>query len=375
LRWWPYGLLLILALPFCGWAQGTTTFRSQSTVVLVPALVLDEKDNVVYGLTAEDFMIKDNGAEQTVHLDETLDSKPVSVVVAVQTSGRPAEILDGNCKRNPVDDPFPRKVIACTSPLRGVALMLEPFLQAPGSEMAIVSVDSQVKLRRGFTSDTAALAKELRDLPEGDSENATLDALRFSIDLLEHRPKEHRRVLVLISELRDHGSTTVTFDEIARRIIAMDAEFYAIAFSGNAASELADLVRSMGGAVLGPQRSESGPSFGSGPPSRGVGNLSLLPIIHGIAEEMKTNIPQGIADLTGGEYIVFGNAHGFDSALGGLANHAQNRYQLSFQASNPAPGPHKLEVYLARGIGARVVARTGYWPKPEERQLADPAAQ
>jgi hypothetical protein len=334
---------------------------------------VDETGHVVYGLTAEDFVVKDNGIEQKIRLDEESDGKPVSLVVAVQTSRRPAEVLGAtDCGRPNGEDPFGQKLNTCAGALRGVGWMLEPFLHAPGSEMALVSFDSRVKLRQGFTSDSAVVAKKLQNLPEGDTDNAILDALRYSIDLLEHRPPEHRKVLVLISELRDHGSNTVTFDEIARRITSLNAEFYAIAYSEPGGSELADLVRSMSGPILGgPQRNEPEVSAGSGgPPSRGVGNLSLLPLIHGIAEEMKRNIPQGIADLAGGEYIVFDNAHSFDGALGSLANHAQNRYQLSFQAYNPAPGPHKLEVFLSRGMGARVVARTSYWPKPQELQSA-----
>ena len=375
--------MLFLVLPVAGWAQGTTnpTFHAQSTLVLVPALVLDENGKVVFGLTAGDFLIKDNGKEQTVHLDEASDSKPVSLVVAVQTSRRSAEALGSSCGQPASDDPFAPRLAPCASALRGVGLMLEPFLLASGSEMAIVTFDSRVKLRQSFTSDTHTLAQQLSALPEGDSDNAILDALRYSLELLRHRPAEHRKVLVLISELRDHGSTTISFEEVARRITAMNAEFYAVAFSGDTAGGIADVLRDMSAPIFGGlQNIPAEPSTpGSGPPSRGVGNLGLMPLIHAVADRMKTNIPEAVAGLTGGEYIVFSNAHSFDVALGSLGNHAQNRYQLSFQAVNPAPGPHKLEVLLSQRIGARVVARTSYWPNPEiapsARQHGDPAAR
>jgi hypothetical protein len=77
---------------------------------------------------------------------------------------------------------------------------------------------------------------------------------------------------------------------------------------------------------------------------------------------MKTNVPQGIADLTGGEYIVFENTQNLNQALSRLSNYAHNRYQLSFQVSKPSPGLHRLEIGLRAPIGAKVFARAGYWP-------------
>jgi hypothetical protein len=94
------------------------------------------------------------------------------------------------------------------------------------------------------------------------------------------------------------------------------------------------------------------------------GNIggSVLPLVHQAIESMKANVPQGLADLTGGEYIVFENTHSLDEALSRLSNHAHNRYQLSFQVSQPAPGFHRLEVGLRAPIAAMVFARAGYWP-------------
>jgi hypothetical protein len=77
---------------------------------------------------------------------------------------------------------------------------------------------------------------------------------------------------------------------------------------------------------------------------------------------MHTNVPQAIANLTGGEYVLFHNSQGLDQALGMLANHAHNRYQLSFQVKAPAPGPHRIQVSLRDESAALVWARAGYWP-------------
>ena len=66
------------------WAQDEPAFRSQANIVLVPALVRDAAGHAVYGLGAKDFIIEDNGAQQTVHLDEDAQAEPLSIMVAIQ---------------------------------------------------------------------------------------------------------------------------------------------------------------------------------------------------------------------------------------------------------------------------------------------------
>jgi hypothetical protein len=56
------GILLAQDPPQPG--QQRPTFRSQSNVVLAPALVRDKKGGILYGLQAGDFIVEDDGAEQ-----------------------------------------------------------------------------------------------------------------------------------------------------------------------------------------------------------------------------------------------------------------------------------------------------------------------
>ena len=60
-RWMWIGFLLLAAMAL---AQEQPTFRTQSNVVLVPALVRDKSGEVVYGLEAKDFVIEDDGVVQ-----------------------------------------------------------------------------------------------------------------------------------------------------------------------------------------------------------------------------------------------------------------------------------------------------------------------
>jgi hypothetical protein len=444
-------------------AQETSVFRSQSTVVLVPTLVVaPSTGDIVYGLEAEDFLIRDNGIEQKVRLDDAPDSRPVSLIIVAQTGNHASAVLSGKDSGlgfslrpgmgsggGPAGGPGPggggaggpgggpggMPIGRQLSGLGGVALMTEDLLYVPGSEMALVTFDSQATLAQDFTPDSDQVTRKLRSLSEGDSGNAILDALHYSLNLLEKRPKEHRRVIFLICELHDHGSIASNFNDVVHQFLTTNTELYSVAFSGNAI-ELKNLVSGKasnvflgnlrsghfmgmggrggppgkggggggmggpGGGMGGPGGGMGGPGGGMGGPGGGMGGGSMaggaasvtgatgaggmsgagggmgmggpgmgpgsmnpiqmaIPFIGKAVEAMKINVPQGVADLTGGEYIVFSNTHNFEDALQTLGNHAHNRYQLSFQVKEPTPGLHKLDVYVAKR-DASVAARKGY---------------
>ena len=84
------------------------TIHSQSNVVAIPALVKSAQGEVVYGLTASDFVVEDDGVAQPVRMDEVAEGEPVSLVVAIQRGRR-------------ADFEFPR--------MRGLSSMLDPLLE------------------------------------------------------------------------------------------------------------------------------------------------------------------------------------------------------------------------------------------------------
>jgi VWFA-related protein len=355
-------LLLLSSILFAQQAE-PPTFRASTTDVLVPTLVTDDQGQVIFGLTAKDFVIRDNGVQRTVRMDESFSSKPVSMVVAVQTGGRAPAVIGSGCALQRATNEYERAAGKCNSTLHGIALSLETFVSQPGSEMALVSFDSSVKLRRDFTAEISQVTKALDTLPGGDSDSALLDALQFSLNMLKKRSPERRRVLVAISEQKDHGSRNVTLDEAAREIIASDVELYMVAYPPSFASTMSSVAKLFGPARSAPP-SSLGP-IGNQPAQTAAMSLDvmgLMSLLHSSSSEMDSNVPQAIANLTGGEYVLFHNEKGLDEALGNLANHAHNRYQLSFTVKDPEPGPHRLEVFLRDGSAARIYARAGYWP-------------
>jgi VWFA-related protein len=319
--------LLVFTFTLLSNAQEEPTFRTQSNVVLVPALVRNKSGSVIYGLKADDFVIADDGVPQTVRLEEAAETEPISLVVAVQVGRR-------------ADFELPR--------MRGLSTMLDPVFQEPGSEVALLTFDSKVRPLDTFTSDDATIARDLENLQPGDSGAAVLDAINEAVKLLDGVPQNRKRVLLLISETRDHGSFSATIDDLIKAIGNSNTVVYALAFSPSKSNVL-DTLRGNNNWDLHPEQTEM------------HSNPDLLAPFVLAAQAMRKNTAKAIAAQSGGEYEMFSSGKSFDAQMTTFSNHLHSRYLLSFQPSRPHPGLHMLSVKINGPREATVVARTSYW--------------
>lgn len=299
------------------------TFNARSNVVLVPTLVRDAKGNVVYGLQAKDFIIEDDGVEQAPSLDEAAEAEPVSVVIAVQ------------CGRRAWRE-FAR--------IRGLPSMLEPVLSQADTETALVFFDSKLNLAHDFTHNSDVIESDLKTLEAGDNGAAILDAVAYSVRLLNQRPEGRQRLLLLISETRDHGSHFAKLDDVVRLIGVANVAIYVLPFSPSL-SQVLDTER-------GSNRDEA--YWGAPPDIQG-------PLLMARAA-MKKNVSQAIASMSGGEYELFASRKGFETKMNSFANHVHNRYLLSFEPKSPRPGLHQIRVRLKDPArNETVLSRSNYW--------------
>jgi len=312
--------LLLFSLFVSSAPAQETTFHTQSNVVIVPTLIKDKKSKAVYGLETKDFLIEDEGVEQPVRLDETVDAEPVSVIVAIQTGGRAGY-------------EFPR--------IRGLGSMLEPILSGGETQVALVEFDSRVQLAQDFTESPQRIAEDLNQLKPGDGGAAILDAVKYSVDLLNQVPQGRQRVLLLISETRDHGSHSAQVDEVVKLIGDSNTVVYALPFSPGM-SNVFDTARGTNKGEM-----KAGPDL-------------LAPFVLAV-EGMRKNIPKTIAAMTGGEYELFKTRKSFETSMLGFDNHLHSRYLLSFVPQDPHPGLHKIRVRLRDAGSATVLARDSYW--------------
>ena len=322
---WSQILLLSIAMSLPAGAQDIS---ARSNLVPVPTLVLDEEGSNVFGLRQQDFVIEDDGIQQLVHLDEAAESKPLSLIVAVQC-GRRAKRELGR--------------------IQGLPAMLDPILNEPNSEAAVLFFDSKLTLARDFTNHADVIEDELSSVGAGDGGASVLDAIAYSARLLARRPGERERVLLLISETRDHGSRFTTLDEVVRLIGENNISVYAIPFSAYLSQQL-DVLR-------GTNQDEWTPY------------VDILEKLAAIRQAMKKNIPLTLTQLTGGEYRIFHTKKRFETDMIDLANHVHSRYALSFEPKNPHPGLHQIRVRLRDpSRKATVRYRSSYWMREEDAQ-------
>gem|GEM_PF-318771 len=308
----------------------TPTIRTKSNVVLVPTLVKDDRGEVIYGLTAKDFAILDDGVEQKVRLDDVPESEPVSLVVAVQRGGR-------------AGFEFER--------MRGLATMLQPLMEQGKTSVALVEFDSNVELITDFTGNAGTLDAYLKRMMGGNGGSAILDATMFSVNLLEAQPKEQRRVLLLISETRDHGSLSKLKDTVMA-IQNSNTVVYSLSFSPTV-SNFNDTMQGRNEAEV-------------------TNNMDFVgPVLMSVINAMKKNVPKTVAELTGGEYELFKSDKAFDSLMNSFDNHLNSRYLLSFDPKDPHTGMHTVKVGLRGPQKASVLARTGYWVQEDGVSLTD----
>jgi VWFA-related protein len=293
------------------------TIRVETSEVLVPTLVQMPSGEIVYGLGPSDFQLFDNGVQQQLHVDDDLDSEPVSVVVAGE-NGRMAALAFDKVNR--------------------LAPLIDLFLGDGSSEAALVTFDSKPQLVVPFTKNEDRFGAALQRIEPGDGGAAVFDTVGYAVKLLEDRPKDYRRVLLLISESRDHGSHEIDEKKLVRDIGISNTLVLSLTFSPSKAMLMRDLKH---------PDVEAGPDF-------------MAPLLMAM-QAMRKNAAKQIAHMSGGEYAPFNTSRAFEDRIHEMAKHARNRYLLSFRPSDKTPGLHVLDVQLTRNIGAHIVARASYW--------------
>lgn len=296
------------------------TLRTQSNIVLVPTTVQTKHGDVLYTLKEHQFVVEDNGVPQTVHLDTDTDSLGLSLVVVVQCSRAAGYAYAG---------------------LTGLPAMIDALTGAAPHEVAVVEYGGKPVLVDNFTRNPDHTASALARIQpcDQDPDASTLDAVAYATRMLEARQNHYRHAILLISETRDHGSTTKAAEVIAmlgRTNTVVDAVSF-----GAGRAELKDDLRYGGG---------------SGP----IGLLVMA------VNALKKNAAHELAALSGGEYINFTTRQQFDRGLNHLVNRVHNYYLLSFQPQaeangEPSPGMHSIRVKVPDYPDARIRFRESYF--------------
>lgn len=316
---------LVLAAP----AQDVT-LHGGTSVVLVPTLVTDANGEPVFGLSAGNFAIYDNGVEQKIQLDETLRSQPISVVVAIEKGHSADQTLDK---------------------VKRIGSLLYPIVGEGRGEVAVVAFDSKPVLMQDFTGNLDLVTAALNRISVGDYNAASLDAIAYSTALLQERPQSNRKVLFLVCEPTDRASVA-TIPEVLRKVERSNVLVYGAVYKPGAGAKMDKVGQTIADPLSHP--------------------VNLFGIFSSLTKSAKENIPETVAEMSGGEYFLFGDEKKLESRMADVNNHFFNQYLLSFTPKKLSLGQHSLRVEVHDRGEVAVNARTGYWvgDAPQKDTLA-----
>lgn len=165
--------------------------RSQTPVlsvdvnlVNITATALDEYGRYVDDLTAEDFLVLEDGREQKIAFFSHESRLPISLGVLIDSSSS-------------VQDKFRQGL----QTVRAIAATLSST-----DEMFIMTFDSHVSLRQAFTNDPDEMQRSLRDI-HAHGETAVYDAIAAGLREMQ-KAKYPKRILLLVTDGFDTRSRT-----------------------------------------------------------------------------------------------------------------------------------------------------------------------
>jgi VWFA-related protein len=349
-------LLLCLTLLSIGEQQSGTdpnqpSLTVRSTLVQVPVLVKNKAGRVVFELTADDFLVTDNGVRQKTTLDADTDSQPLALAIVVETGGAGVQHL--------------REYGQLDSVLDALIGNVEHLV-------AVIGFDSVPHMLVPFSPRTADASRALAVLDEGDGGAAILDGIAFAVERLRAQPTRYRRAILLLSETVDHYSRT-NLDEALRLISDTNTAMYSFSFSSTRAAVSHEASKFSNGTP--------GPAHGcfsrEGTEREYDGHYSkqVLDCISQLAPplrlatmsflaartSLRTKTAESIAQLAGGEFFHFRDAKGLKAGLIVLSNDLPNYYVLNFRPTAPTPGLHALHVETQVRQPFVLNSRREYW--------------
>jgi VWFA-related protein len=229
-----------------------------------------------------------------------------------------------------------------------------------------VTFDREVRLAQNFTEDADLVESALKGLKAGGDDVRLSDALTRALALLQQRPKDRRKIIVVLSEPRDIGSRN-TPGFVLRSAQQLGISVYAVTLS------IAKGMFSRAGQGVSspfPPGVAARPTPGNTPPTPsnqtnlGAANVDLLPIIAEVVADVKNIIvgnPMALyAQGTGAQEFSGNDKENLEQALGRIGREVRNQYMLSYRPNNlDKPSFHGIQVTVNHP-GLRVRTRPGY---------------
>jgi VWFA-related protein len=248
-------------------------------------------------------------------------------------------------------------------------------------EAAIIGFDSRVKIISDFSSDTKEINKALNSIRTGASGIRVSDAVYEGIRMLRRKPENHKRVVVVIAEGQDNGSS-IGLGETLRTAQLSGIQIYPIYLS---------TLKSRLKAPPMPKGSPYPPGidpFGAAPgsvstpttqqQSNYVVTPNVLPLVVDLVIGVKNLIFDDALEIlaagTGGDTHKPLTSDGLQESIINIGEDLHSQYLLTYAPNNLNSSGifHAIRVQVPYD-GAKVRARPGYYFGPRPVADGDPA--
>ena len=333
------------------------SFSVEIEVVTVPVTVTDASGEFITDLDLNDFTIVDNGVPQKIESFE-LSQEPLSLAILVETSSRIQSLLPE---------------------VRSAGILFTQLILGESGDAAVLTFDRDVKLLQDFTGDADRIETALRILQPGGDPVRLSDAIARALFLLQRRPEGRRKVIVVISEARDQGSSN-SLGLVLRSAQQLGISVYTVGLS--TLRSMLGRPASQGVSSPFPPGVAARPTPANQPPTPdaqtnwGAANVNVLALIAELvstAQNLIAGNPLTVyAAATGGQDFSSAGKGELEKALGRIGEELRNQYMLTYRPNNlDNPGFHSIRVAVSRP-NVQVRTRPGYLFAPPVRR--SPAA-
>ncbi len=326
-------------------AQGDLTIRQQVQLVSTPVTVFDSAGQFVYDLEKAEFKIYDNDDPQTI-LNFDTEIRRVSLVIVVETNDNTAAYLDDVHPLGP---------------------LFSDMLMGPQGEVALLTYSDRVDEPLDFTTNADKLDTALRKLHGGRGGMHLDDALARALSMLDKRPKDERRVVVVFSDGFNMGSQ-MSRGEILKRAMNSDITVYGLGFNP-AKGMWARPQKEPRPDLAKESVAMSMPPGLAGTPGQAEAlyedPIPMAQILLAGGEEVKGLIFKSslkyFSYYSGGNYYQKWGKDTVQEAVSRIATEIHSQYELTYSPNNLKDTLyHKIKVEVRRP-GAKVRARAGYF--------------
>ena len=232
--------------------------------------------------------------------------------------------------------------------------MLDYMMGSAAYRLALVTFDSRPEQLWNFPTQHDGLQQAFLHPESGDNGAAIVDAVDYGIGLLEQQPSGSRRILLLISQPQDDGSSTKP-EDVVRRLGQTNTTIYSITFSPEK-TWLKDQFTK--------PRHENAP-YAMPDHAPLLHTFDLGTPLFVALKAMREDTAAQVAALSGGEHLRFDNKADLERKLTALANDIPNSYTLTFRPTAATPGFHTLHLeVLHQTPTLTVTTRASYWLAP-----------